>query len=95
MWIASGRYPGGGGQFRDCLMRCVPRWIHGTGGTLFEVLVVGDMRVVSAGDIYRAREVIQVWADDPLATVHPDDQETLDRARREREADGWGGDRRG
>src|SRR5690606_39947933 len=39
-WIASGAYRDGG-YFRDCLLRCVPSWIHGTEGRLFEVLLHG------------------------------------------------------
>lgn len=85
LWIGSGRYHDGSGDtFRACLLRCVPRWMHGTEGVLFEVFVVGGVRLASASDITRAREVLTVWADDPLTAVDPDGQGTIDRALMER-----------
>lgn len=90
LWIASGTHPEpNGGTFQDCLLRCVPEFIHGTEGRLFEVLLYGERKLVGPADITRAKEVFLVWADEPLEAVYVDDQDTIDHALAER------GDRRG
>jgi len=83
-WIASGAYRDGG-YFRDCLLRCVPSWIHGTEGRLFEVLLHGgESKLVGPDAIKRAREVLMVWADEPLTAVDPDEQHAIERALEDR-----------
>jgi hypothetical protein len=83
LWIASGSYRDGGG-FEDCLIRCLPQWVHGTDGRLFEVLLYGETKLIGPADITRAREVLLVYAEDPLTAVDEDDQNTLDYALRDR-----------
>lgn len=83
MWIASGTYRDGG-TFEDCLLRCVPSWIHGTEGRLFEVLLYGESKFIGVEAIERAREVFLVYALDPLTAVELEDQATVDRALRDR-----------
>lgn len=86
LWIATGMHNNRGDTFRDCLVRCVPSDIHGGKGPFFEALLYGEVKLVHAADITRAREVLLVWADDPLRTVDPDDQPTVDYAVRNRGA---------
>lgn len=84
LWIASGK-TGNGHGFQDCLLRCVPEELHGCPGmVLFEALGYRSTHglgfLVGPADITRAREVLLVWADDPLTAVEPHDQDTIDRA---------------
>jgi hypothetical protein len=88
LWVASGRSLTGG-RFEGCLLRCVPEEFHGQPGMrLFEALVYGVTHglgfLVAPDGITRAREVLLVFADDPLTAVEPDDQDTVEHAIRDR-----------
>lgn len=74
-WVVTGR--AGGYEFVDTVARCV----HVRGGTRW---FSAGGSVVRGSDITAGREVVLVWADDPLTAVDPTDQGVVDAALGER-----------
>jgi hypothetical protein len=87
-WIATGR-TGDGLVFRDATLRCLPESIAGPGVRVFEGLPCGAAYGMgfhaTAADITAAREVMFVYAADPLRALDRTDQDVIDAALRDRE----------